>query len=70
MTKASTTHSHQHDCPDYKAAAADRAQNEVQRRDRQERLQVSARAEWLGMPDAGTAPAEQRQPKPAAAGKR
>jgi hypothetical protein len=43
----STNHVHPKDCPDQKAAEADRKQHEAQRKKRQERQQALAHAEWF-----------------------
>lgn len=42
-----TKHVHERDCPDRKAAEADRRQYEADRMKRQERLQALAQAEWF-----------------------
>jgi hypothetical protein len=42
-----TNHTHPKDCPDHKAAAADRKQHEAARAQRQTRQQILARAEWF-----------------------
>lgn len=42
-----TKHVHAKDCPDRKAAEADRRQHEVERMKRQQRLQVLAQAAWF-----------------------
>jgi len=41
-------HTHAKDCPDYKAAAADRAQRDAVMKESEHRLQVAAHAEWMG----------------------
>jgi hypothetical protein len=43
----STDYVHPRDCPDHKAADADRKHHEAQRVKRQERQEALARAEWL-----------------------
>ena len=45
MTKPSHTHSK--DCPDYKAAAADRAKHDAAAAERERRLQTAAHAHWM-----------------------
>jgi hypothetical protein len=42
-----TNYKHPKDCPDQKAAASDRKQQEVVRMKRQDRLQIMAHAAWL-----------------------
>jgi hypothetical protein len=42
-----TKYTHPKDCPDHRAADADRKQHEVQRIKRQQRLEVLARADWF-----------------------
>ena len=42
-----TNHSHPKDCPDQKAAAADRKQHEAARAERQAQQQSLAHAEWF-----------------------
>ena len=42
-----TKYTHPKDCPDRKAADADRKQHEAERMKRQQRLQVLAHAEWF-----------------------
>jgi hypothetical protein len=41
------THTHSKDCPDRKAADADRKQHEADRMKRQQRQQALAHAEWF-----------------------
>jgi hypothetical protein len=43
----STNYVHPKDCPDQKAAEADRKHHEAQRKKRQEQQEALARAEWL-----------------------
>ena len=43
----STRHAHTRDCPDRKAAEADRRQYEAAPMQRQDRLQALAQAEWF-----------------------
>ena len=40
-------HTHPRDCPDHKAADADRKQHEAERMKRQVRQQVLAQADWF-----------------------
>jgi hypothetical protein len=47
-------HTHPTDCPDRKAAAADRKQREASRMAEQKRLQAIAHAEWLDWYPAST----------------
>jgi hypothetical protein len=42
-------HTHPKDCPDRKAAAADRAKHDAAAKVREAREQVVAHAQWLGM---------------------
>jgi hypothetical protein len=42
-----TKHTHPRDCPDHRAAVADRRQHEAERMDRQLRQQALAHAQWL-----------------------
>jgi hypothetical protein len=42
-----TKHTHPKDCPDHKAADADRKQHEAERMKSQQRQEVLARADWL-----------------------
>ena len=41
-------HTHTKDCPDYKAAAADRAKRDAAAKEREARQQAFAHAEWMG----------------------
>ena len=45
---ANQTHTHSKDCPDYKAAAADRAKRDAAIKELELRQQVAAHAEWMG----------------------
>jgi hypothetical protein len=40
-------HTHTKDCPDYKAAAADRAKRDAAIKERETRHQALAHAEWM-----------------------
>ena len=44
-------HTHSKDCPDYKAAAADRAKRDAETAKRQMRLQDEAHSRWMGAYD-------------------
>jgi hypothetical protein len=44
---ATQSHTHSKDCPDYKAAAADRAKRDAASAERARRLQAAARAQWM-----------------------
>lgn len=41
-------HTHAKECPDYKAAAADRAKRDATMKEREHRQQAAAHAEWMG----------------------
>jgi hypothetical protein len=44
-----SSHTHPKDCPDQKAAAADRAKRAAATKRREERLLVRARVTWFGV---------------------
>ena len=44
---AKPTHTHTKDCPDYKAAIADRAKRDAATLERQTHLQAVARSYWM-----------------------
>jgi hypothetical protein len=44
---AKQSHTHSKDCPDYKAAAADRAKRDAALAERERRLREAAHAHWM-----------------------
>lgn len=65
----SNTHTHTKDCPDRKAAVADRKAHDTLIRAREQRLQLLARAEWFDdgpvhRPSYNPEPNRGRQPAP------
>jgi hypothetical protein len=44
---ANQSHTHSKNCPDYKAAAADRAKRDAATAERGRRMQAAARAHWM-----------------------
>ena len=49
MTTTITKHTHANNCPDAKAAAADRKEHEAEAKEREQRQQLIARNRWFGV---------------------
>ena len=55
-TVAKESHTHTKDCPDYKAAAADRAKRDAAAAEREQRHQAAAHAYWMDTYDKSVTP--------------